>query len=249
LPAWDRPQNTRACRLDIRLDAGPLFFLLLVLAPSAALFADAWDASREAPQSPRPASADTVPRAIRAARDRTFDQLYGPPPKGWVASEPDAAPIFEEIPASKQTTVAVVQFADYVTIRSAGRKSIYTEVRMNVERVLQDPSGTVGAGNSLTVIFGGGTLRLPSGKILREYTRQGAETGIQPGRRYLAFLNYDKNGDYFGCEKTWGLSGGVAVATYPLDLQKMTNGTSRFAGMPEDNFIAAVTDVLSSKVQ
>lgn len=157
-------------------------------------------------------------------RDKSFDQIQRPPPKGWVASEPDVGPIFEEIPTSKQTTVALVQFVDYVTIRSASRKSIYTEVRMNVEQVLQDPSGTVGAGKPLTVIFAGGTLRLPSGQILREYVRQGAETGIQPGR-YLA----------------------VAVATYPFDLQKVSNGTSRFAGMPEDKFIAAVRDILASK--
>jgi hypothetical protein len=166
---------------------------------------------RRQPQPVLSASADAVSRTIRAARNKAFDHIYGPPPKGWVTSGPDVAPIFQEIPASKGETVALVHFADYTTILSASRKSVYTEVRMDVEQVLQDPSGTVRPGKALTVVLGGGSLRLPSGKIVRRDLDQGSETGLQPGHRYLAFLFYSKNGgDYFECVKSWDLSGRTA---------------------------------------
>jgi len=108
-----------------------------------------------------------------------------------------------------------------------------------VAQILRDPSGSARAGKDVTFTIDGGSLRLPSGKILRMYPEQ--ETGLQPGHRFLAFLWYARDGDYFICEKTWDLTTGVAVPTYPLDVEKARNGTSRFAGMPEDQFVAAVS--------
>lgn len=81
---------------------------------------------------------------------------------------------------------------------------------------------------------------------MRENLDQDAESGIQPGHRYLAFLFHDNDGDYFYCTKSWDLSSGVAVPTYPFDVRLAKSGTSRFTGMPEDTFIAAVRIVLSS---
>ena len=125
-------------------------------------------------------------------------------------------PIFQEIPTDKTLTTALVGFANYTTIRSASGRSIYTEVSVNVEQVLRDPSATVRTGMTLTVILGGGSLELPSGQILRKNLDQGAESGIQPGHRYLAFLSHENEGDYFYCAKSWDLSSGVAVPTYPF---------------------------------
>jgi len=86
---------------------------------------------------------DTVPHAIRAARGNDFILLYGPLPKGWGTGGPDPAPIFQEIPVAyvPLMNVVLVPFASYKTIRSASGKSIYTEVRMNVEQVSHDSSG------------------------------------------------------------------------------------------------------------
>jgi hypothetical protein len=201
---------------------------------------------RQKPQPLRPATSDGVSPATRAARDRFFDHIYGPPPNGSFSDGPDVGPIFQEIPIDKTLTTALVRFADYTTIRSASGRSIYTEVRMNVEEVLRDPSATVRTGMTLTVILAGGSLQLPSGQILRKNLDQGAESGIQPGHRYLAFLHHENDGDYFYCAKSWDLSSGVAAPTYPFDIQKAKNGASRFAGMPEAQFIAAVRGILSS---
>jgi hypothetical protein len=158
-------------------------------------------------------------------------------------------PIFEEIPADKSFTVAVVRFVDYATILSASRKSIYTEVKMKVERVLRSASPSAGPEKNLTVILGGGSVQLSSGVIVKKNLDQGAESGIQPGHRYLAFLVHQKDGDYFYCAKSWDLSTGVAVPTYPSDVVKARNGTSRFAGMPERRFIAAVRAILSTEAR
>jgi len=225
--------------------------LLLSLRAGIASFAQAQTGAnewewRQDPQALQPVGTDTVSPATRAARDKTFDRVYHPLPKGVGSSGPDVGPIFEEIPTDKSLTVALVQFAGYTTIRSASRRSIYTEVRMNVEQVLRDPSETVRPRTALTVILGGGSLRLPSGQIVRKNLDQGAESGIQPGHRYLAFLYHENDGDYFYCVKSWDLSSGVAVPTYPFDVHKANNGASRFAGMQEENFLAAVRGILSS---
>lgn len=193
------------------------------------------------------AKSDSVSAGVRAIRNKFFDRVYGPPPKGVFSDGPDVGPIFEEIPTFKGLTVAIVRFADYRTIRSARRRSVYTEIRMNVEQVLEDPSRKVRPGGDLTVILAGGSLNLRSGAILQRDLEQGSECGIQPGGRYLAFLSYAPNGgQYFDCTKTWGLSGGVATPTYPFDLRNAGSGTSHSAGMPEAQFIAAVREVLAS---
>ncbi len=224
------------------------FVVALSMLGQAQTSANDW-AWRQEPQALQTARTDTVSPANRAARDKFFDRLYGPLPKGTFSNGPDVGPIFQDVPTDKSLTAAVVQFADYTTIRSARRRSIYTEVRMNVAQVVRDPAGTVEPGTAVTVILGGGSLRLPSGQIVRQNLDQGAESGIQPGHRYLAFLYHYSAGDYFACVKTWDLSGGVAVPTYPFDKSKAKNGASRFAGMPERQFIDAVRGILSPEAR
>jgi hypothetical protein len=44
--------------------------------------------------------------------------------------------------------------------------------------------------------------------------------------------------------KSWDLTSGLAVPTYPLDVQKVEEKTSHYAGMSEDKFISAVKSAL-----
>jgi hypothetical protein len=192
-----------------------------------------------------PAKADDVPRKVRATRNIFFDRVYGPPPKGSFSEGPDLGPIFEEIPAFGDLTIALVQFSDYRTILSTSKKTIYIEARMNVEQVLRDPSGTAGPKRPVTIGIAGGSVILPSGQIIQRNLRQTEVCGIRPAHRYLAFLAYENALELFECIKTWDLSTGVAVATYPFDVLKAKEGTSRFAGLPEDQFVAAVKAILS----
>ncbi len=197
------------------------------------------------PQPLLTARAGTVPRALRARRDAHFDGVYGPPPKGAVRSSPSWYAQPGEIWTNSGMTIAVVQFADYKIIRSARAKAIYTEITLKAEQVLRDPSATVQPGKTLTVLLPGGYLRLPSGQIVHGDLAAGYY-GIQPGHRYLAFMDYRNGPACFEWGKSWDLSNGVAVPTYPLDVRMAANGESRFAGMPEDTFITAVKDMLSS---
>jgi hypothetical protein len=204
--------------------------------------ADDW---RQEPRTLLPAKADDVPRKVRAARNRFFDRVYGPPPNGWVSDGPDVGPIFEEIPVYGDLTIVLVQFADYRTILSASKKTIYIEARMNVEQVLRDPSGTAAPKHPVTVGIAGGSVILPSGQTIERNLRQPEICGIRPGHRYVAFLAYENALELFECIKTWDLSTGVAVATYPFDVLKAREGASRIAGLPEDQFLDAVKAALS----
>jgi hypothetical protein len=150
---------------------------------------------RKIPQKQRPLTADNVSPDVRASRDRFFDKVIGTLPSG-AGSAWDKMPFSEEIPAYKGITIAVVEFEDYTVIQSASQRSVYTEVRMSVEQVLKDQSAAARAGQDLTVILGGGSLRLPSGRIITRDLDLG-DFGIQPRHRYLAFIAYEKTGTYF----------------------------------------------------
>lgn len=218
--------------------------ILLSFWPILSLGQTGSDGWRQEPQTTG-AKADGVPRKIRAARNKFFDRVYGPPPKGWFSDGPDLGPIFEEIPTYGDLSVALVQFADYRTILSPSKETIYIEVRMHVEQVLRDPSGAVQPKRAVTIGVAGGSVILPSGRIVQQGLQQAEVCGIQPRHRYLAFLAYERALELFECVKTWDLSTGVAVATYPFDVSKAKEGTSRFAGLPEDQFVAAVKAILS----
>jgi hypothetical protein len=58
------------------------------------------------------AKSDSVSPGVRAIRNKFFDRVYGPRPKGVFSDGPDVGPIFEEIPTFKGLTVAIVRFAD-----------------------------------------------------------------------------------------------------------------------------------------
>jgi hypothetical protein len=119
---------------------------------------------------------------------------------------------------------------------------------MSVKQVLKDPFETARPGQDLTVILGGGSLQLPSGRIITRNLDLG-DFGIQPGHRYLAFIGYEKAGSYFSWLKSWDLTNGVAVPTYPFDVQKAKEGASHYAGMQQDEFISAVESALSADIK
>jgi hypothetical protein len=199
---------------------------------------------RRIPQQLRAPDGDTVAADVRAARDEFFDRVIGALPPGQGSSW-DKGAIFEEIPVLKSITIAVVRFESYTTIQSASKRSIYTEVKMQVEQALRDPSTIIRPGQSITVILGGGSLRLPSGRVIQRDLDLG-DYGIEPGHRYLAFLAYERAGTYFSWLKSWDLTSGLAVPTEPFDVQKAHSGMSRFAGMPEDKFIVEVNARIAS---
>jgi hypothetical protein len=120
-----------------------------------------------------------------------------------------------------------------------------------VEQVLRDPYfyAPIQPGTDVTVILPGGSLRLPSGQIIRNNLDEGIESGIEPGHRYVAFLWREADGNYFSCEKSSDLSGDVAMATsrrsqFLRDVA--TSGPRPVDGMPEAEFIAAVKDTLAA---
>ena len=202
---------------------------------------DAW---RLTPQGLQAPGSDTITPESRAARDAFFDSVLGSRPKGggsvWESVGPEG-----EIPFGAMSTL-VARFTGYTTIWSHSHKSLYTEVTMDVEEVVRDPSGAVQLGQPVTVILAGGSLKLPSGQILRRDLDQFRHYGIQPGHKYLMFVSYHSNGAFFVYDKSWELTNGVAEPNTADDAARAKRGESRFAGLPEDTFIAAVRTELAA---
>lgn len=230
------------------LSRGPARLLPVALIASVAVCAvlsaqntDDVNAWRRKPQMAQAKAADIVPAGVRASRDSFFDSVLGRSPGGGAVWE-SAGPAMEVPPSP---IVVVGRFTRFVTRLSAIRKSLYTEVHMDVEQVLQDKAGGLAPGKVVTVILGGGSLQMPDGKVVRRDVEQERQFGIQPGHRYVLFLSRQQEADFYTYDKSWELTNGKAVPNSPDDAVRAGKGTSRFAGMPEASFVDAMRSAVS----
>jgi hypothetical protein len=59
-------------------------------------------------------------------------------------------------------------------------------------------------------------------------------------------VSYQASGKYYIYDKSWDLSNGVAEPNTAADAARAKRGVSRFAGLPEDKFLAAVRNELAT---
>src|ERR1051326_8434383 len=155
-----------------------------------------------------PLRADLKERARRQARARRVDT---PPQKGFDPSvfaitekqessfggPPTDMPREIALPVSQSDAVVIGFLSDARAFLSHDKSTIFSEFTVSVEDVLKDyPFSALRIGDSITTLRGGGGVRFPSGKIIR----QGMWGRPLPkqGRRYLFFLKYnnDEGNDY-----------------------------------------------------
>jgi hypothetical protein len=122
--------------------------------------------------------------------------------------------------------------------------NLYTEFTISVEEPFKDSAGLSLKRNSVVTLFRiGGSIRLPSGKVVRTEVH-GLGDPPAAGHRYVCFLNYDARGYWFRIDKLWELRNGVAAPLDPIDEGLAQAGRSQFAGMSEADFLAAVRDAV-----
>jgi hypothetical protein len=123
--------------------------------------------------------------------------------------EPDAEPL----PVNQSDAVIIGKVIDSHAHLSTDKTSIYSEFIFNVEDVLKrDGDGTLKPGITITTMRPGGGVRFPSGVVIK----RGVAGKVMPqtGRRYLLFLKYDSEAQYFPIVTGYELSAGKVL---PLD--------------------------------
>ncbi len=237
-----------------------LIALALLLTPSVQLAAQSKACGIESPPEPKswknvpcevaPESSDARLRALRRARDAVFDDPTGMKRPEDLAPNPSASrgrsagfPLeLPPLPVSESDAVIIGKVVRYQPYFSNDRTAIYHELTVEIQSVLKDKSYRAVGGDTLAILGEGGSLRLPDGRIFTDFVPPQIQDDIRVGGRYVLFLLYRSNGDYFARLKAWELRAGRVVPMAFSDLRKAQAGKLPLAGMPEAAFLAEVRD-------
>lgn len=198
--------------------------------------------------APEPTEASAL--ALRKNRSAAFDDqtswkrpLDAPDDGHGYGMAIDVAKI-PPFPVSMGPIVVVVQIAAFQPFLSNDRTAIYTELRVNIERVFKDSEAVLSGISSLTVPELGGALRLPGGKIVKQFIPPSEMLG-DVGARYVLFLTYDSKHNWFGVVKAWELQNGRVKAHSLTEVRDALHGTSKYDGMEEFRFLQEVENVVN----
>jgi len=205
---------------------------------------DAW---RMTPKALLPLPGDAQRREALTDRANYFDRTSvsgvpldqpQPPPNGGSSGSFMAE---NEIPFFHNEAIIVARFNDYQPYLTPSRLSIYTDIKLSVEQVLEAGPTGISAGQTIDFLINGGTVLLPDGRTISDhaYDPRG-DFSLQPGHRYVLFLQYESKGDFFTDHKDWELINGVSVPNRPDELTRAQEGRSNYSGLSESAFVEAV---------
>jgi hypothetical protein len=152
------------------------------------------------------------------------------------------------LPAAQSDAVVIGEVTDAEAFLSTDKTSIYSEFTVSVNEVLKGTSlGTLTPGGSLTATRGGGAVRFPSGKVVREGFN--GKPLPRQGRRYVLFLKLNEEGQDFSIITAYELLGGRVS---PLDGLYTTGQVvpqlaahQAFKGVSEAAFLEAVRGAIA----
>lgn len=196
-----------------------------------------------------PGVTDNVSPILRYDRDQFFDQTIGSATpltpensKNTHMSEGAVYGMPPEIPSlSPNTAIVVGGFKSYHAVLSASHRSVYTEVRLEIEQVVKQGTDVhVSSATAVTVAIPGGSVSLAENGQVISYLTDDRQFGIEPNRTYLLVLSYESLGDFFTLKKNWDVTDGVVKPNSVLEIERATKGQSRLVGLP---LAAAVSEL------
>jgi hypothetical protein len=202
-------------------------------------------------REPLPPPQEGRDRMLRDARERWADRVLGvgmPLEElydrkiGGRRAEPEPSR-HGTVPVVPDRVVVVARFTGYEFVLTKSHFALFTEMYLSVERVLESASASIGIGTRLTAITIGGTVRLPSGRVLQRATGPRPFMPV-PGHRYLLYLRYAADGDFYLIVKSVELAGGRALPNSPEDVENAENGTWPFLDQDEETVLSEVEGTL-----
>jgi hypothetical protein len=214
---------------------------------------DAW---RAIPKALLPPPSDRRQITILNDRASYFDigslsklPLDQPQPNRTFVSMGSYAPE-DEFPFYPDEAIVVGHFEDYQPYLTPSRLSIYTDIELYVEQVLEPGPTEIVPGQVIDLLIDGGTVLLADGRTItyQAYDQTG-DYSLQPEHRYLLFLMYYQKGDFFLDHKDWEFVNGVAVPNR-LDVAiAAREGRCRYSGLSENAFIQVLEKALAKHQQ
>jgi len=194
-----------------------------------------------------------VPHAIRVERDRYADQ--GAVGQRYPLTSPlSDAPgpgigcgMFKtEIPPARNRVILTGTFTRHQSVLSASEFSLYSEVTIHVDGVYED-RGVSGAfpDKDITVIIGGGTVTLASGRVLTHDT-QPIRFSLQPDHKYLLVLEYYRAGEFYLVMDDWDISDGTVRPNTRPGEYRAQHGLSALSGLTVEQLGPALAKLLNA---
>lgn len=199
------------------------------------------------PLSLKPDPTDPQELEIRQARGRLFllpsatprleDTPPGPPPTIQIVDFPSRP----ELPVTLSDTIVIGEVSPPPSPTSPpiGRGS--TSSTPCVSAILSRARPPSAPKSPFSRV--GGAATLPNGCVLR-FEMHGIGPPLVTKQRYALFLKYVQAAECFRIVKAWGLPNGAAEALEGDDRARAQQGRSRYQGMPEQAFIAAISNLI-----
>lgn len=214
---------------------------------------------RSIPRTAFPEPTDPSELRLLELRGRYFDSAIGEPwpldnPPLGIGSgsssgscgpgETDAPPFFQD------EAIVVGTFKDFRVHLSPTHRSIYTRITLVLDQVLDPGPSGVKAGQEADYLIPGGTVRLDNGSVLSHRILQtDRKYSIEPGHRYLFFLQFRPEGNFFVGRGDWELRDGWAIPKNSCYVAPVREGRSHYAGMSEAQFLDAIDEAIQKHQQ
>lgn len=142
------------------------------------------------------------------------------------------------------TAVVVAKVLSAQSHLSTDHTTIYTELKLQIQKLIKDSTGSLAENGSLDVLETGGTVRL-NGQVLH-YPLTSDSGLLDIGNRYLLFL-YSKPSllHAFGVSKAWSLNLGHPQPASAYRANDLDN-VARYTAMNESEFISYVQHAIES---
>lgn len=212
-----------------------------------------------------PESNNLQERVLRQARSRRYD-LNDPSVKNdiqkFTLKETDSpslldfplshAPVEPALPVAQSDAVVIGEITDAKAYLSSDKTNLYSEFTVRVKEVLSTkPIVLLNAGDAIAASRRGGSLRFPSGKIIRRGSL--GKNSPQVGRSYLLFLKHNSESQDYTLITGYELREG---RVFPLDGLPESEGSLRpfnayasYKGKSEALLLSDVKTALLSSTQ
>lgn len=206
-----------------------------------------------------PEPADAQKRELKRARAKHYNMKpqKGVDPKQFMITEkresafggPSShAPEEPALPAAQSDAVVVGEVTDAQAYLSEDKVSILSEFEVHVTDILKNNlAAPFSVGDSLDAVRGGGAVRFPSGKIIREGHH--GKPLPQMEKKYVFFLKYNEDGQDYAIITAYELRAG---RVFPLDgvnlvgtVEHAYAAYQKYKGADEASFIGDVRNAVT----
>jgi len=148
--------------------------------------------------------------------------------------------IDEDFPSRFRNEVVVAHFTTWTPHLSRSRRSIYTIINFQIDRIVADKGGHMTEGSLIPLAVPGGTVLAIPRPVLT-FGIRGTDFPLEPNIKYLVFLTPQSALPFYMYVKAWSVDKGTLEPTTAFDTYRISQGRSSHAGKSLESAIGELT--------